>query len=361
MPAQIDGLIAAVADDERRRCHRRCCITAAIAAASLLAWPAQALQQPHLCNRRVFGGALTSSLLISIPPTIAGAATGADQQALLIPPPQPVPVPGMGAPLRPLVVADDSWTLPKMSTRLAQSRMATQELAPLVPSLSPFAENDVYYPSSFAGKWEVKATLRRKIYPYGPSFVPSRSLIEGSPRYRSENVGDSTTYQAQFSALGGDDNKIIADRRFNSISTTRAYNQLTPVEDIIWDPKKDPTQLKIQFAAGQMTEDMRPIGPRRAEVYLTARKKEESDGGLTFAASERTRQVTIGAGAVVVSDTETITEYQMKERGADQIQAMQRIATYLTPNPNSREGVLWQQVGGKAVAFFDYDIDLKRI
>uniref|UniRef100_A0A7S0FRN3 DUF6816 domain-containing protein n=1 Tax=Minutocellus polymorphus TaxID=265543 RepID=A0A7S0FRN3_9STRA len=218
-----------------------------------------------------------------------------------------------------------------------------------------------YYPSSFAGKWEVKATLRRKIYPYGPSFVPSRSLIEGSPRYRSENVGDSTTYQAQFSALGGDDNKIIADRRFNSISTTRAYNQLTPVEDIIWDPKKDPTQLKIQFAAGQMTEDMRPIGPRRAEVYLTARKKEESDGGLTFAASERTRQVTIGAGAVVVSDTETITEYQMKERGADQIQAMQRIATYLTPNPNSREGVLWQQVGGKAVAFFDYDIDLKRI
>lgn len=97
--------------------------------------------------------------------------------------------------------------------------------------------------------------------------------------------------------------------------------------------------MKIQFAAGQMTEDMRPIGPRRAEVYLTARK-EESDGGSTFAASERTRQVTIGAGAVVVSDTETITEYHVQNPG-DKIQAVQRIAVFLTPNPNSREGVLW--------------------
>ena len=331
----------------------------AITATLLLAWqPVLALQQPHLFSRRVFGGALTSSLLISIPP--AGAAPDADQQTLLIPPPQPVPLPGAGAPLRPFVVADDSWMLPNLSTKLAHSRIATRELAPLVPSLSPFAQNDVYYPKSFAGKWEVKATLRRKMYPYGPSFVPSKSLIEGSPRYRSENVGDSTTYQAQFSALDGNDNKIIADRRFNSISTTRAYNQLTPVEDIVWEPKKDPTQLKIQFAAGQMTEDMRPIGPRRAEVYLTARKKEESDDGLTFAASERTRQVTIGAGAVVVSDTESITEYHVEE-SEDQAQAVQRVAVFLTPNPNSREGVLWQQVGGKAVAFFDYDINMKRI
>lgn len=321
-------------------------------------WPVIALQQAqtYSCSRRVFGGALAGSLLT---PAIADASS-TDAETLLIPPPQPVPVPGAGAPLRPLVVGDESWKIPNLNTKLAQSRIATQELSPLVPSLSPFAENDVYYPSSFAGKWEVKATLRRKTYPYGPSFVPSRSLIEGSPRYRSENVGDSTTYQAQFSSLGGDGNKIIADRRFNSISTTRAYNQLTPVEDIIWDPKKDPTQLKIQFAAGQMTEDMRPIGPRRAEVYLTARKKEESDGGSTFAASERTRQVTIGAGAVVVSDTETITEYHVQKTG-DQIQAVQRIAVYLTPNPNSREGVLWQQVGGKAVAFFDYDIEMKKI
>ena len=70
--------------------------------------------------------------------------------------------------------------------------------------------------------------------------------------------------------------------------------------------------------------------------------------------------MTIGAGAVVVSDTETITEYRVQNSG-DQIQAIQRIAVFLTPNPNSREGVLWQQVGGKAVAYFDYDVDMKKI
>ena len=70
--------------------------------------------------------------------------------------------------------------------------------------------------------------------------------------------------------------------------------------------------------------------------------------------------MTIGAGAVVVSDTESITEYHMEE-SVDQAQAVQRVAVFLTPNPNSREGVLWQQVGGKAVAFFDYDLNMKRI
>ena len=45
---------------------------------------------------------------------------------------------------------------------------------------------------------------------------------------------------------------------------------------------------------------------------------------------------------------------------ADSIHAISRIAVYLTPNPNSREGVLWQQVGGRAVAFYDYELEMKR-
>jgi hypothetical protein len=33
---------------------------------------------------------------------------------------------------------------------------------------------------------------------------------------------------------------------------------------------------------------------------------------------------------------------------------------FLVPNPNSREGILWQEVGGKAVAIFDYELDMHR-
>jgi hypothetical protein len=36
------------------------------------------------------------------------------------------------------------------------------------------------------------------------------------------------------------------------------------------------------------------------------------------------------------------------------------MAVYLSRNPNSREGVLWQQVGGKAVGFYDYEVDMVR-
>ena len=61
---------------------------------------------------------------------------------------------------------------------------------------------------------------------------------------------------------------------------------------------------------------------------------------------------------VVINDHEDITEF--KKIDDDTIEALSRAAVYLTPNPNSREGVLWQQVRGKAVAFFDYAWTMKR-
>jgi hypothetical protein len=64
-------------------------------------------------------------------------------------------------------------------------------------------------------------------------------------------------------------------------------------------------------------------------------------------------------GDVIVSDSESITEYKQIDKNT--VSAVSRIAVYLTPNPNSREGVLWQQVGGRAVAFFDYELQMKRL
>jgi hypothetical protein len=67
-------------------------------------------------------------------------------------------------------------------------------------------------------------------------------------------------------------------------------------------------------------------------------------------------------GNVVVSDTETITEFRLvKGSNGNRVKAVSRIAVYLTPNPNSREGILWQDVNGKAVAFYDYEIDMRRL
>ena len=86
---------------------------------------------------------------------------------------------------------------------------------------------------------------------------------------------------------------------------------------------------------------------------------ESSKDGSAFCTAERSRSITVGPGTVIAADQETITEYQ-KGDNDDTVAAFSRIAVYLTPNPNSREGVLWQQVGGNAVAFFDYDWKMTR-
>jgi len=59
--------------------------------------------------------------------------------------------------------------------------------------------------------------------------------------------------------------------------------------------------------------------------------------------------VTLAPGSVIVSETESITEYHL--RNPNTITATSRIAVYLTPNPKLSRGV-WQQVGGKAVCVF---------
>lgn len=268
----------------------------------------------------------------------------------------------------------DGWSLPsQLPTQLASSRILATSLSPLQQN-NPFASQELYYPSFLFGSWDVVTTLRQKVYPYGTSFVPAKSLVEGSPRNRNEKIGDSASFQMHFFStladtaanqitvnlgLGVPETKIIADRAFNAISMSRGYNQLTPVEDVEWDYRADPTRLTLRFGATPLAEDMRPLGQRRGEVYITARQSEINEDGSVYCGAERSRSVTLGPGVVVTTDQETITEYRKVDE--DSVEALSRIAVYLTPNPNSREGVLWQQVGGKAVAFFDYTWQMTRL
>uniref|UniRef100_A0A7S4AB41 DUF6816 domain-containing protein n=1 Tax=Pseudo-nitzschia australis TaxID=44445 RepID=A0A7S4AB41_9STRA len=315
-------------------------------------------------SRRTFGIVSTaslSSLLIGNPSTTFEAL--ADPLNALIPA-------GSGAVLQQLatIKRSDGWkeSPPRLLTQLGISRIAaaadespssSKSITPLQQSLSPFSDRELYYPSSFAGEWSVTSTLQQKIFPYGPDFVPSRSLVEGSPRNRGEQVGDSTSYAVRYMS---DSEKTINDRAFNLVSMSRSYQQMSPViaDSIVWNSKKDPTRLTYQTEP--IAADMRPVGPRKAEVYLTARKTEESTSGeqQIFAAAERGRTITVGTGSVSANDQEIITEFRTID--GDTMRAISRIAVYLTPNPNSREGVLWQQVNGKAVAFYDYEMVMER-
>ena len=270
-----------------------------------------------------------------------------------------------------------SWTPSfPLTTKLGKQRILGTKLSPLNQIALPFSEQELYYPSFLFGSWQLTATLKSKRYPFGQDVVPSTSLLEGSPRNRDERVGDSTSYEVHYFSTQADvasrdvvtvdlsaKPKIIADRAFNAISLSKGYKQLTPVQDVDWDYRKDPTQLTLRFQAGAVAEDMRPLGQRRAEVYITARSSEEAvdneNGRPIFCAAERTRAVTLAPGNVIVNDSEVITEYTKVDD--DHVTAISRIAAYLTPNPNSREGVLWEQIGGKAYAFFDYEWQMTRL
>jgi len=284
-----------------------------------------------------------------------------------------VPTGGKGI-FQPYAEIVEGWSIPSpLSTKLGSSRILATSLEPL-QQVNPFASQELYYPNFLFGSWNVTTTLKEKLYPFGRGFSPSLSLIEGSPRNREEKVGDSASFQLHFFSmladtapsnqitvnlgLGVPETKIIADRAFNAMSMSRGYRQLTPVEDVDWDYRKDPTRLTFRFGAAPLAEDMRPLGQRRCEVYLTARQSETSEDGTIFCSSERSRTIMLAPGAVVATDQETTTEYRQVDE--DTVKAISRIAVYLTPNPNSREGVLWQQVGGKAVAFFDYEWSMKR-
>jgi len=318
-------------------------------------------------NFGIVGGASLSSLLIGGPSTYSARA---DPYNAFIP---------AGSRMlqqRAMIQQAEGWATngpPKLLTELGMSRISTtsddssssRSIGPLQGSPSPFAARELYYPPSFVGDWNVTATLQQKIFPFGKDFVLSRSLVEGSPRNRAEQVGNTTSYVARYISANNGAPQAIADRGFNIVSMSRSYKQSSPViaDSIQWDSSKDPTRLTFQRES--VTADMRPVGPIKAEVYLTARKTEElavptSDDDLQriFASDERSRTITLGSGSVSADDCEIITEFRRIDN--DTIHAVSRFAVYLTPNPNSMEGVLWQQIQGKAVAFYDYEMLMER-
>ena len=265
------------------------------------------------------------------------------------------------------------WPVPALAGGLGD-RLQRTDLGPLGASLNPLDDQELYYPEFLFGEWRTEATLVGKTYPFGKDIVP-RSLVEGTPRNRAEQVGDTHAYDVRYFStlansaennvrvslgLGMPRSKIIADRAFNARSVNEKYDQLTKIASVEWDPTKDPTRLTTYFKP-MTTDDMRPVGPKRVETYITARQREMDAADAenpVFRCSEKSRSVSLQPGSVVVTDLETITEYRRLADG--RVKARQRILYFFSPNPNSREGVLWQQVGGKAAAIFDYDLSLER-
>lgn len=101
---------------------------------------------------------------------------------------------------------------------------------------------------------------------------------------------------------------------------------------------------------------MQPLPKRRQELFINKLEREQppTTQPVRYVSSEFIRTVTLsGRGGVSVSDTETLCLYERQPDGRA-VKGRQRVAVYLTPYPNSKEGAQFFETGGRAVALFDY-------
>lgn len=216
------------------------------------------------------------------------------------------------------------------------------------------------YPDYMAGTWSVAATFRGARFPKGDAYVPTY-LKRGSARSESEEVGKTVTYEQRFVPpprnLGGAKfpGAVIMDRPFSTPAMLNAYAGFERVRGVEYDADKSPTELLLRYPT--VGPDMRPLPDQRTQVYINNRDwavAAAPSGDRAHVSSECFRAVTLGPRSAAVSDSETLMSLQQVAPGT--LAGQQRVANYLVPNPNSREGVLYMDVGPSAVAVFDWDV-----
>jgi len=224
------------------------------------------------------------------------------------------------------------------------------------------SEKQLYYPEWMEGEWSTSSVLSSKIFPLGEELV-YRNLRKGSARSEQEAIGQETIFRSKYVPVEekkrrGNKLCAIADRSFNTAAMLNAYAGYSRISSIKYEPARDPTRMLIEYPL--LGPDMRPLPPKRTEVFINNRDAAiSSSSPSSFACSELFRAVTIGPGSVAVADSENACLYTLEKEG--QIRGRQRNLVYLVPNPNSKEGDLYMQTKGRAVAIYEYAIEMKRV
>ena len=225
--------------------------------------------------------------------------------------------------------------------------------------LTGFARSDrLRFPEWMEGEWEVHSRLLNTNAPLGRRLLPADLA-----RMRLGDMSTAGTpldYTVRFTRRRGD-NAIVSDRAANLRAVQNAAAGFERVEQVTFDGLNSLNVVYSPFGPnGTYT------GPSRAEIYINWRRQADvgsrdvSDGGK-FAFAEATRTVLLSSQRELsrISDAETLCCFE--RRSASEVAARQRVLRYLTPNPNSAEGVLWSEARGRAVAMLDYELFLTRV
>jgi hypothetical protein len=138
--------------------------------------------------------------------------------------------------------------------------------------------------------------------------------------------------------------EVVPDRVYNTRSVLDAFYGYPAVGEIAYDLAKNPLRMDVAFAT--MGPDLRPLPSRRQQLLFNNLQSERVRPDDLFVCSEYVRTVTLGPGrSVAVTDSETLSQYELVKEG--RVDGKQRVALYLTPNPNTAEGQLFFETNNK--------------
>jgi len=223
------------------------------------------------------------------------------------------------------------------------------------PGLSGFGGAKVLFlPPFLFGTWNATLCLKAIKLPLGERFVPPQVLrslnaVEMEKptsfllRFYS-TLPDTTENTLRFTLGEIPKSEIVPDRVYNTRSVLDAFYGYPAVGEIDYDLAKNPLRMDVNFAT--MGPDLRPLPARRQQLLFNNLQSERVRPDSFFVCSEYVRTVTLGPGrSVTVTDSETLSQYELVEEG--RIEGKQRVALFLTPNPNTAEGALFFETNNK--------------
>lgn len=216
--------------------------------------------------------------------------------------------------------------------------------------------DNLIFPAWMEGNWVLTSRPLANSAPLGRRYLPS-DLSRMRLGDLSNISASPLTYTVRFFKRPSD-GAVVSDRASNLQSVQDAAAGYARVESVEFD------------GAGKLSVRYSPFGrngtfpgPSRSEIYINWRRQSKPSSSGAFVFSEATRTVYLAPAQQrelsTISDAETLCRFERLD--ADTIAGRQRVLRYLTPNPNSAEGVLWGETNGRAVATLEYEFLLRRV
>jgi len=213
--------------------------------------------------------------------------------------------------------------------------------------------DNLIFPAWMEGDWVLTSRPLANSAPLGRRYLPA-DLSRMRLGDLSNASASPLTYIVRFSKRPSD-GAVVSDRASNLQSVQNAAAGYTRVESVDFD------------GAGKLSVRYSPFGrngtfpgPSRSEIYINWRRQSKPSSSDSFIFLEATRTVYLAQQRELstISDAETLCRFERLDSST--IKGRQRVLRYLTPNPNSAEGMLWGEANGRAVAALDYEFLLRR-